>query len=203
MSDGGGQAVRWEPARPKLRPLRLVIAWLVGAAALLVSASIVPGVSIESFGGALVVALVIAIFNALLPPLVAALRLPLMLVVGFLLVLFLDAAMLVLADAVLDRAISVSSFWWALVAALVTSMVSIALHVVLGTNDDDEYSLRVTQRIARRTGGVTSTDVPGIVFLEIDGLALPVLKRAMRDGNAPNMARWMADGAYRMVEWET
>ena len=42
----------------------------------------------------------------------------------------------------------------------------------------------------------------GIVFLEIDGLALPVLRRAMRDGNAPNMARWIAEDGYRLAEWE-
>ena len=59
------------------------------------------------------------------------------------------------------------------------------------------------QRIARRSGGRTVTDAPGIVFLEIDGLALPVLRRAMRDGNAPNMARWLADGSHRLAEWET
>ena len=47
------------------------------------------------------------------------------------------------------------------------------------------------------------TDVPGIVFLEIDGLALPVLRDAMRDGNAPNMARWVAEDGYRLAEWET
>jgi len=202
-SDGVGQAVTWAPARPKLRPLRLLVGWITGAAALLVSAWLVPGISIDGFGSALAVALVIVILNVLLPPLVAALRLPLMLVSGFLIVLFLDAAMLLLADAILEHGIHVSSFLWALVAALVTSMVTIAIHVVLGTNDDDEYSLRVTQRIARRTGGVTRTDVPGIIFLEIDGLALPVLKRAMRDGNAPTMARWLEDGEYRMVEWET
>jgi hypothetical protein len=46
------------------------------------------------------------------------------------------------------------------------------------------------------------TDVPGIIFLEIDGLALPVLRRAMRDGNAPNMARWLADGTHALTEWE-
>ena len=72
-----------------------------------------------------------------------------------------------------------------------------------GTNDDDEYTVRVTQRIARRSGDRVRTDVPGIVFLEIDGLALPVLQRAMRDGNAPEMARWLAEGTHRLVEWET
>ena len=45
--------------------------------------------------------------------------------------------------------------------------------------------------------------MPGIVFLEIDGLALPVLQRAMRDGNAPEMARWLEDGSHRLTEWET
>ncbi len=47
------------------------------------------------------------------------------------------------------------------------------------------------------------TDVPGIIFLEIDGLALPVLRRAMRDGNAPEMARWLQEGTHRLAEWET
>ena len=47
------------------------------------------------------------------------------------------------------------------------------------------------------------TDVPGIVFLEIDGLALPVLRRAMRDGNAPEMASWIERGSHGLVEWET
>ena len=46
------------------------------------------------------------------------------------------------------------------------------------------------------------TDTPGIVFLEIDGLALPVLQRAMRDGHAPTMARWLEDGTHRLAEWE-
>ena len=45
--------------------------------------------------------------------------------------------------------------------------------------------------------------MPGILFLEIDGLALPVLRDAMRDGNAPNMARWVAEDHYRLAEWET
>src|SRR6266542_3269258 len=87
--------------------------------------------------------------------------------------------------------------------ALAASAVGVVLDVVLGTNDDDTYTFRVIHRIARRSGDRTITDAPGIVFLEIDGLALPVLQRAMRDGNAPTMARWLAEGSHRFVEWET
>ena len=78
---------------------------------------------------------------------------------------------------------------------------SVVLAVLIGS--DDTYSLRIAQRIARRQGIIANTDVPGIVFLEIDGLALPVLRRAMRDGNAPTMARWLAEDTHRLAEWET
>src|SRR5262249_12907587 len=46
------------------------------------------------------------------------------------------------------------------------------------------------------------TDVPGIVFLEIDGLALPVLQLAIRDGSAPTIGRWLTEGTHRLSEWE-
>ncbi len=80
--------------------------------------------------------------------------------------------------------------------------VSILLQTITGTNDDDEFALHVVQRVARRQGVEARTDTPGIVFLEIDGLALPVLQQAMRDGSAPQMARWVAEDGYRLAEWE-
>src|SRR5262249_46803794 len=166
----------------------------LAGASLLVAAAIVPGVSVKGFGGAVLAALLIAILNAILPPLIAALRLPLMALLGFFVVLLVDAAMLVLASDIAPHAISVDSFGWALVAALVAAAVGVVLDVIFGTNDDDTYTLKVIQRVARKQGGGARTDLPGIVFLEIDGLALPVLRRAMRDGNAPVMARWLADG---------
>ena len=99
-----------------------------------------------------------------------------------------------------DGVFSVDNFGWALLAAFVVAAVSVVLAVLLGS--DDTSAIRTSQRIARRQGIIASTDVPGIVYLEIDGLALPVLRRAMRDGNAPNMARWARD-THRLVEWET
>lgn len=141
--------------------------------------------------------------NALLPPLVAALRLPFALLFGFVLVLALDAWMIQLAATLSNGTFQVDSFWDALLVALVASAVSLATEVVLGTNDDEGYSLRVAQRIARRSHGRVITDVPGILYLEIDGLSKPVLQRVMRDGHAPEMARWLAGGSHRLSAWET
>ena len=193
----------WRPTAPRLRVLRLVLAWLVGAAAVFVAATIVPGVSVGSFGDALVAAALIAAFNAVFPPLVAALRLPYTVALGFLLILVLDALILLLVSSISKRAIHVDGFGWALLAALVIAGTMVILNEILGLDDDETYTLRVIRRIARRQGGGAPTDVPGVIFLEIDGLALPVLQRAMRDGNTPIMASWLEHGTHRLAEWET
>ena len=198
-----GEAVQWSPKAPRFRLVRVLVSWLVATVALLVAAAIVPGVSVHGFGGALAAAALIAILNAVLPPLVAALRLPFTLALGFVLVLFVDALMLLVVSEVAPDAITVDTFGDALLASLVMAAASVVLEVIFGADDDDTYTLRVIRRIARRQGKPTSTDAPGIVYLEIDGLALPVLQRAMRDGHAPNLARWLQDGTHRLVEWET
>jgi uncharacterized membrane protein YvlD (DUF360 family) len=166
-----GQSTDWQPERPRLRVFPLVVSWLAMGIALMVAAGLLPGVSIESFWGALVVAAIVAALNAIVPPILAALRLPATLVLGFLLVLLADAAILLAADGLTDGVLSVDGFGWALLAALVVAAVSVVLAVILGS--DDMSAVRIAKRIARRQGIIAGTDVPGIVFLEIDGLALP------------------------------
>ncbi len=201
MSAEYGETPSWIPERPSFKPGRLALTWLLGAASLLVAALLVPGATVSTFRAALAAAAVIAVLNAVLPPVIAALRLPFTALLGFFLILFADAAMLLLADRV-ATGLSIDSFWSALGIALAAAAVGVVLSIVFGTNDDDVYSLRVVQRIARRSGEQVVTDRPGVVFLEIDGLALPVLQRAMRDGHAPTMARWLEEGTHRLFEWE-
>ena len=198
-----GVRPQWRPGRPRIRVRRLLLQWVTSALALYIAALIMPGVSIEGPVAAFLVAALIAVLNAFLPPIIAALRLPYMLAVGFLLVLVLDAWMVMLAANLSDNTFRVDSFFAALLTSLVAAAIAVALEVVLGTNDDDVYSLRVTQRIARRSHSREVTDVPGIVYLEVDGLARPVLQHAIRSGHVPEMARWIASGSHRLSEWET
>jgi uncharacterized membrane protein YvlD (DUF360 family) len=196
-----GRSTSWQPERPRLRLFPLLVSWIATGVALMVAAWILPGVDIKNFGGALIVAAIVAALNAVIPPVLAALRLPLTLVLGFLLVLIADALILQFTDRITDGVLTVDNFGWALLASLVVAAVSVVLAVILGS--EDMSSIRIAQRIARRQGIIASTDVPGIVYLEIDGLALPVLRKAMRDGSASTMARWLRDDTHRLAEWET
>src|SRR3954469_770490 len=135
--------------RPRFRPLRLVVTWIVWGLALLFAAWLLPGMTIHTFREALAAAALIGLLNALLPPVLAAIRLPYTLVLGLLLVLVLDALMFVLASWIAPDAIDVDSFAAALLAALLTSAATAVADPLLGTSDDETYTLRLTQRIAR------------------------------------------------------
>ena len=189
----------WQPAKPRFRPFRVILGWAVAAAAIWVTAAILPGFALDSTGAAFLGAAVIALINAVLPPVLAALRLPFMLATGFLLVLAANAAALMIARDVFPDDIHVGSFGDALLAALLIAAVTMVLDVVLGTNDDDEYSLRVTRRIARRGGGGTPTAVPGH-RLPRDRRPRPA-GAARRDARRQRARTWPAGSPRTATGW--
>jgi uncharacterized membrane protein YvlD (DUF360 family) len=195
-------SAEWTAARLRLDPGGLLLRGVVAVLALLATAAVLPGFRIPSVLDAIVAAVLIAIFNAVLPPLMAAVRTPFTVALGFVTALVADAAVLIIVSRVDPNGFQLDSFWWALLAALVMAAATVVLGTILGANDDDTYNLRVIRRVARRQGATERTNAPGVVFLEIDGLALPVLRRAMRDGSAPVLARWLEAGTHRLVEWE-
>jgi uncharacterized membrane protein YvlD (DUF360 family) len=198
-----GERPVWHVERPRFRPWRVLLALIVSVLALEFAAFLLSGVTVKGRWGALTMALILAILNAIFPPIVAALRLPFTLLLDFVGVLLVNAAVLYYGSRLTSGAYQVDSFGWALLAALVVAAATTVLYAIMGVDDDDAYTLRVVQRVAKRQGTPTRTDVPGIIFLEIDGLATPVLQRAMRDGSAPTLARWLAQGSHRLLEWET
>src|SRR4051794_24357923 len=198
-----GETLRWEPVAPRIHLLRVLVSWAILTASVYMAAGLVPGVALERPGAGALVAFTLAFLNAIVPPVLAALRLPFMLAIGFVGILLVDAGLLMLVDVIFPDWLRVDSFADALLMSLLIAALGTILQVIAGTNDDDEYTMRVTRRVAGRLGAAARTDVPGIVYLEIDGLALPVLRRALRDGNAPAMARWISDLGYHLAEWET
>jgi hypothetical protein len=89
------------------------------------------------------------------------------------------------------------------VVAIGLAAITTFTSAMLAIDDDESWQRNVVRRHARRRGEAVETDVPGVVFLEIDGLAHEVLQRAMRDGNAPTLAHWVRGGDYRLERWET
>ena len=97
--------------------------------------------------------------------------------------------------------VTIDNLWTGIVVAIGLTVVGTLGTSLLAIDDDNFYDRNVIRRQARKHGAV-ETDVPALYFLEIDGLAHAVLMRAIRDGNAPTMARWVNDGSHHLIRWE-
>jgi uncharacterized membrane protein YvlD (DUF360 family) len=182
--------------------LRVIAVWLITAATLVLLGALLPGVQVTSFEAALIAAALIGLFNALVWPLVVRLALPFTVLTLGLGVLVLNGAV-ILAVAAISRGFVVSGLLSGIIVVVGLTLVNTLVTSLLGIDDDDFYYRNVIKRQARRGGGAVETDVPGVLFLEVDGLAHAVVSRAIRDGNAPTLARWLREGSHRLIEWET
>ena len=116
--------------------------------------------------------------------------------------LVLNAAILLGAAWLLDD-VQLHGLFEAVVVTLGLTLITTMVGGVLALDRGDLWYRHIIIRQAKRSKLAEQTDVPGVVFLEIDGLAYDVLRRAMRDGNAPGLARWVHDDGYRIAPWET
>jgi putative membrane protein len=110
--------------------MKIVVRWLLLAAALLLVARLYPGVSVSSFGAALIAAFVIGLFNTLLRPLLVLLTLPVTLLTLGLFLFVINAAMFYWAATVLDG-FNVSGFGAALIGSLLYSLCGMVIDVAM------------------------------------------------------------------------
>ncbi|SNB46541.1 phage holin family protein [Geobacter sp. DSM 9736] len=107
-----------------------LLKWLSNAIALLAVAYILPGVSVERWLSLLVAALVIGLLNAFLRPILIFLTLPVNLLTLGLFTLVINGFMFYLA-AWLVKGFQVSGFLSAFVAALLFSIISFLLNLLI------------------------------------------------------------------------
>ena len=111
--------------------MRLLLNWVIIAIAVWAAAALVP--NIEVHGGALTylwVALLFGLVNAILGPILHLLSLPLTILTLGLFALVVNTALLAIT-AWLSSKLSIDGFWAAFFGALIISIVTAVLHLIL------------------------------------------------------------------------
>lgn len=103
--------------------MRLLLVWLLNTVALLAVAYLMPSVQIQSFGTALVAALVLGLANAVVRPILVLLTLPVTILTLGLFLLVINGAVF-LAVSRLVSGFEVAGWWAAILAAILYSIVS-------------------------------------------------------------------------------
>ena len=175
---------------------------LLDALTLLLLSQVLSGFVLDGAATALAAAAMIGLLNALIWPILARFALPLT-------VLTLGGAALVLNGVLVTFAIDVlpgakiDGVLEGIVVTIAMAAATSTVFAVLAVDENESWYRYVVRRQARRRKQVVESEVPGVLFLEIDGLAHDVLHRALSDGSAPNLAAWLRSGSHRLRKWET
>ena len=103
--------------------MTMLLVWILNAVALLIVAYVLPGITVASFGSALIAALVLGLLNMLVKPVLVLLTLPITFVTLGLFLFVLNALLFWFAGSVL-KGFSVNGFWWAMIGAILYSIIS-------------------------------------------------------------------------------
>ncbi len=110
--------------------MKIIVRWLLLAAALLLVAHLYPGVVVKSFTSALIAAFVLGLLNTLLRPILVLLTLPVTLVTLGLFLFVINALMFYFAASMLDG-FQVTGFVAALIGSLIYSLCGMVIDVAM------------------------------------------------------------------------
>jgi putative membrane protein len=113
---------------------RVLLRWLINALAIYVASKVVPGIWVRDEWAIIAVALILGLVNAFIRPLVKLFTCPLIILTLGLFTFVINAAMLGLTSWVageLGIGFGVAGFWAAFWGALVISIVSLALTLLI------------------------------------------------------------------------
>ena len=110
--------------------MEIIISWIVSAMVIFSVAYILPGVRVESFTAALVVALILGIINAFVKPVLVILTLPITIITLGLFYFVLNALLILFVSSIVPG-FSVNGFLWALIFGIVLSIANTFVNKLL------------------------------------------------------------------------
>jgi hypothetical protein len=90
-----------------------------------------------------------------------------------------------------------------LLVAIVMSSVSAFVGWIAYAGSDDAYVAEIMRVVRRRARKIEAAPKTGMLVIQIDGLAAPLLNWMVLAGNLPNLGGWIRDGKHSMVPWYT
>jgi putative membrane protein len=168
---------------------------------------LIPGLTVDGFWGAFIAAVVVSIVNVVAWPFIYNISTkvtPILFPVACF--LLTGVAMLLVAPVI--EGLSNSEFYLSGVSGAILFAVGVTVGNTLAgafvmAGDDYAYERFVVTPL-RNTyrHDAAHSEEPGFLFVEIDGLAEPVLCQAIGQGYMPTVKRWLEEGNHRLMEWE-
>jgi uncharacterized membrane protein YvlD (DUF360 family) len=103
----------------------------------------------------------------------------------------------------LVKGISIANVGTAIWITIWVTAVNAVLGALFSLDEDEQFDRTITFPMVQRKAKPVHTDVPGFVFLEIDGLGEEALRHGLARGKMPTVQRWLDSGSHCLRGWET
>ena len=179
---------------------RLLLTAVVAAVAFGVTAAIMPGVRVDTFLSGILAIFLVALFNALIRPVLLLFVAPRSLILTAIVVLVLQVVAFYLV-ATISPGVHVDRITTAIIASFLYAAINTSLTAILGVDSGGSYYGTLVQSLRAKTGAVPS-DKPGLVIIQIDGLAHPIIAARIRAGSVTTMSSWVRGRTHKLSQWE-
>ena len=109
----------------------LVLSWIISAISILIVGHVIPGFDVQSFGSALIAAIVIGLINATIGLFLKIITFPLSILTFGIFLLVINALMLMFASSLLEG-FTITGFWPAFFGAIVLAIVNMLIRSLVG-----------------------------------------------------------------------
>lgn len=113
-----------------------IIRLLLNGLAVVLTAYLLPGVDVDDYGTALIVALILAIVNVLVKPILVILTIPITILTLGLFLLVINAGIILFVDNLVGG-FHVRGFWWALLFSLILSIFNSLFNDLAGKRKEE------------------------------------------------------------------
>ena len=184
-------------ARPSLRAR--VLDFLLRLFVLGGTITLTPGVSVSTRGSLLLAVVMITLAGWVLQPVFLKVALLFGWFGAVMLALFANAAVIGVGLYV-TPGIEVVSVLSAVVASWAYAFVMTLVTWAFSINGRDYLTVHA-MRMGARGEHVPPSDIPGVIFVQLDGVPAPLLQNEIRAGNIPTISRWVRSGSHTWTEW--
>lgn len=123
---------------------------LLNAIAVVITAYVLPGVHLENFLYAILLAALLSVLNVSLKPLLIVLTIPATIFTLGIFLLFINAIIILTADWIIGSGFNVDSFWWALLFSILLSLINGIFERLTVKTEHREDTMQVFDKDGKR-----------------------------------------------------
>ena len=157
------------------------------------------GVTIESFDDIFLLVIFISIVNSILWPLLTRIFMPFLVITFGLGTLVLNGLLLEIFGPLFGITVDGLAI---ILAPLSMALVTTILSALLTIEDDGSYYRAVLRDAEKKRKDIVK-DYPGLIVVEIDGLAYDILSEALDKDLMPTVKEMIENKSHTLKEWET